>query len=58
MGVFARMMEGLASKGSEQKPIMIDATYLKAHHTASSLRTKKGGLTTSAGVSSGGPKVG
>jgi transposase len=48
MGVFARMMEGLASKGSEQKTIMIDATYLKAHRTASSLRAKKGGLTTSA----------
>jgi transposase len=31
MGVFARMMEGLASKGTEQKTIMIDATYLKAH---------------------------
>lgn len=27
MGVFARMMEGLASKGTEQKTIMIDATY-------------------------------
>ncbi len=50
MGVFARMMEGLASKGTEQKTVMIDATYLKAHRTASSLRAKKGGLTTSAGV--------
>ena len=43
MGVFARMMEGLASKGTEQKTIMIDATYLKAHRTASSLGVKKGG---------------
>ncbi len=43
MGVFARMMEGLASEGTEQKTIMIDATYLKAHRTASSLRVKKGG---------------
>lgn len=50
MGVFARMMEGLASKGTEQKTIMIDATFLKAHRTASSLRAKKGGLTTSAGA--------
>ena len=49
-GVFARMMEGLASKGTEQKTIMIDATYLNAHCTASSLRAKKGGPTTSAGV--------
>ena len=43
------MMEGLASEGTEQKTIMIDATYLKAHRTASSLRAKKGGLTTSMG---------
>jgi hypothetical protein len=43
MGVFTRMMEGLASEGTEQKTIMIDATYLKAHRTASSLRAKKGG---------------
>jgi hypothetical protein len=50
MGVFARMMEGLASEGGEQKTIMIDATYLKAHRTASSLRAKKGGLEISAGV--------
>ena len=42
MGVFARMMEGLASEGTDQKIIMIDATYLKAHRTASSLRAKKG----------------
>ena len=50
MGVFARIMEGLASEGAEQKTIMIDATYLKAHRTASSLRAKKGGQMTSAGV--------
>ena len=58
MGVFARMMEGLASEGTEQKTIMIDATYLKAHRTASSLRAKKGGPRTSAGVLLGGPRVG
>ena len=40
------MMEGLASEGTEQKTIMIDATYLKAHRTASSLRVKKGGQNT------------
>jgi transposase len=62
MGVFARMMEGLASEGAEQKTIMIDVSghaplvracprkYLKAHRTASSLRVKKGGPTISAGV--------
>ena len=46
MGVFARMMEGLASEAAVPKTVMIDATYLKAHRTASSLGVKKGGLTT------------
>lgn len=45
-GVFARMMEGLASEAAVPKTVMIDATYLKAHRTASSLRLKRGGLTT------------
>ena len=49
-GVFARMMERLASEGCEEKVVMIDATYLKAHRTASSLRAKKGGPTINAGV--------
>ena len=43
VGVFARMMEGLAAADPEPKTIMIDATYLKAHRTATSLRSKKGG---------------
>ncbi len=43
-GVFVRMMEGLAAAGAEPKTVMIDATYLKAHRTASSLAVKKGGL--------------
>jgi transposase len=42
MGVFARMMEGLAAAGAERKTVMIDATYLKAHRTASSLAVKRG----------------
>jgi len=37
------MMEGLAAEGAEPKMVMIDATCLKAHRTASSLRVKKGG---------------
>ena len=37
MGVFTRMMEGLSSVGADRKTVMIDATYLKAHRTASSL---------------------
>lgn len=45
MGVFARMMDGLASEAATPKTVMIDATYLKAHRTASSLGLKKGGRT-------------
>ncbi len=49
-GIFARMMQGLASEAAVPKTVMIDATYLKARRTASSLRSKKGGPTTSADV--------
>ena len=42
MGVFARIMMGLANEAPDNKTISIDATYLKAHRTASSLRLKKG----------------
>ena len=42
MGVFARVMEGLAAQAPDNKTISIDATYLKAHRTASSLGLKKG----------------
>ena len=43
-GIFIGMMEGLATpQAPDRKTIMIDATYLKAHRTASSLRVKKGG---------------
>jgi len=45
-GIFARMMHGLAAEAAVPKTVMIDATYLKAHRTATSLRAKKGGLTT------------
>jgi transposase len=41
-GIFLQMMEGLAAAGAEPTTVMIDATYLKAHRTASSLRVKKG----------------
>ena len=41
-GVFVRMMEGLSGAQAERRTVMIDATYLKAHRTASSLRVKKG----------------
>ena len=43
LGVFARMMTAMAAEGQNTKTVMIDATHLKAHRTASSLRGKKGG---------------
>ena len=42
-GVFARMLAGLAGRYREKKTVMIDATYLKAHRTATSMAAKKGG---------------
>ena len=42
-GIFAQMLVGLAADHGEEKTVMIDATYLKAHRTASSLAVKKGG---------------
>ena len=45
MGVFARIMMGLAEQDPDNKTISIDVTYLKAHRTASSLRLKKGAWT-------------
>ena len=41
-GVFIRMMQGLSAPETKHRTMMIDATYLKAHHTASSLRVKRG----------------
>ena len=49
-GVFVRMMEGLSAAQPERRTVMIDATYLKAHRTASSLGVKKGGLGGSSGA--------
>ncbi len=58
-GVFTRMMEGLASQAAVPKTVMIDVRghaplvrarprkYLKAHRTATSLRSKKGDQMTS-----------
>ena len=45
MGVFARIMTGLAAEAPDHKTISIDATYLKAHRTALGLRLKKGAWT-------------
>ena len=54
MGVFARMLSELSAEGRERGTLMIDATHLKAHRTASSLRGKKG----VPGGSSGAPRAG
>jgi transposase len=54
MGVFARMLTELAAEGRERGTLMIDATHLKAHRTASSLRGKKGAPS----ASSGAPRAG
>ena len=43
-GIFARMMAGLAAEHGEENTVMIDATYLKAHRTATSMAVKKGGV--------------
>jgi len=50
MGVFARILLDLAAEGQETETLMIDATHLKAHRTASSLRGKKGAVATSGDV--------
>lgn len=41
-GVFARILIELAREGSQTDVLMVDATHLKAHRTASSLGLKKG----------------
>lgn len=43
-GVFIRGMEGLPAAQTERRVVMIDATYLKAHRTASGLGVKYRGL--------------
>ena len=43
-------MDRLASEAAVPKTVMIDATYLKAHRTATSLRPKMEGQTTKGGV--------
>ena len=57
MGVFARMMTELAAEGQDTDTLMIDATHLKAHRTAASLRSQKGGQAGRA-ASSAAPRAG
>ena len=49
-GASALMKDGLAAEGAVPKAVMIDATYLKVHRTATSLRSKKGGQATRGAV--------
>ena len=44
LGVFAKMLNAMAGEGQNTETVMMDATHLKAHRTASSLRGKKGGV--------------
>jgi hypothetical protein len=44
MGVFARILAELAAQGEATGTLMIDATHLKSHRTASSMGLKKGGV--------------
>ena len=41
-------MEGLACEAAVSKTVMIDVAYLKAHSIATSLRSKKGEMTSGA----------
>ena len=43
-GIFVKMLIGLAADHGEEKTVVIGATYLKAHRTASSFAVKKGHL--------------
>jgi transposase len=43
MGVFATIMTELAAQAQDTEMVMIDATHLKTHRTASSLSVQKGG---------------
>lgn len=54
MGVFTRMMKGLSIQKAEPQTVMIEAAYLKAHPTASSLGAKKGDLGRLIGRTKGG----
>ncbi len=56
-GVFARIMAGPAAEHGEKKTVMIDATYLEAHRTATGMGVKKGGAMTNGDARSGAPRA-
>ena len=41
-GIFVRTMAGLAANRGEERTVAIDATYPKAHRTATGLDVEKG----------------
>jgi len=43
-GIFAQRMVGLSAEHGEEKTVMIEATYSKAHRTATSMAATKGGV--------------
>lgn len=53
MGVFNRILAGLAADGGPPDQLMVDATHLKAHRTAASL-LKKGAVPRRIGRTKGG----
>ncbi|MEM8571543.1 MAG: IS5 family transposase [Pseudomonadota bacterium] len=53
-GIFARILLELADQVGETDTLMIDATHLKTHRTATSMRPKKGGLGRLIGRTKGG----
>ena len=42
-GIFAQMMVGLAAEYGEEKTVMIEGTFPKAHRTETSIAAKKRG---------------
>ena len=52
------LLTELAQAGQEVEVVMIDATHLKAHRTASSLRGQKGARASTGGAVSAAPRGG
>ena len=55
MGVFATIMTEPSAQAQQTEIVMIDATHVKVHRTASSLSVKKGGRGRLIGRTKGGP---
>ncbi|SMY06958.1 hypothetical protein LOM8899_01088 [Flavimaricola marinus] len=53
-GIFKRIMAWLTAKYGQRKTLMIDATYLNAHRTATSMAARNGGYGRVIGRTKGG----